>query len=277
MKAIVIPLIVSLVCIQSYGQPAESNNKKIYQLNYKTEIPLTVGMFGLNFYGFYLLGEKPTLDTMQINALDKNDVWAFDRRVFNQSHPAPSNVYTISDVVLWTSYVLPALLFIDQEIRKDWLDLTLLYLETQSINLNLYVWGGPVFTKRIRPLVYIDEESIDYKLDKGTTDSFFSGHVSMTAGASFFMAKVLSDYHPEWGSKRWLLYGAAIIPPAFVGYFRYRGFMHFPTDLMLGFGVGAAAGVLVPHIHKITRKKNKNLSIIPFSGRHTGVRVAMRF
>jgi hypothetical protein len=67
---------------------------------------MTVGMFGLNIYGFYLLGEKPTLDTFQINALDKNDLWEFDQKVFSQSHPAPSSVYTISDIGLWTSYFL---------------------------------------------------------------------------------------------------------------------------------------------------------------------------
>ena len=252
-------------------------HNRIYRLNYKTEIPLTAGMFGLNVYGFYLLSEKPTLDIIQINALDMNDVWAFDRHVFSQSHPAPSHVYTISDIGLWTSYVLPALLFIDKEIRDSWLDITIMYLETQSVNLNVYVWGGPVFTHRVRPLVYFEEESMEYKLGKGTTDSFFSGHVSMTAGASFFIAKVLNDYHPEWGSKKWLVFGAALIPPAFVGYYRYRGFMHFPTDLILGFAIGATVGVVVPQFHKLTRKRAKNVSIVPFTGRYTGVSLSMQF
>lgn len=83
-----------------------------------------------------------------------NDVWAFDRITFNQSSPAPSNIYTISDIGLWTSYALPFLLFLDSEIRKSWLDITLMYFETQSIGLNLYVWGGPAFTERIRPIIY---------------------------------------------------------------------------------------------------------------------------
>lgn len=117
------------------------------------------------------------------------------------------------------------LLFLDNEIRKDWGDITLLYLETQAINLNIYTWGGPVFTKRIRPIVYYPKSDMDFKLGRSATDAFFSGHTSMTAGASFFMAKVISDYHPELGAKKWLLYGAALIPPAYVGYTRYRGLM----------------------------------------------------
>jgi len=114
-------------------------------------------------------------------------------------------------------------------------------------------------------------------LDNGTTDSFFSGHVSMAAGASFFMAKVYSDYHPELGAKKWWLYSAALIPPAFVGYFRYRGFMHFPTDILLGTAVGAAVGVLRPHFHKITRKSNRDMALVPFTGRYTGLAFSMGF
>jgi membrane-associated phospholipid phosphatase len=253
------------------------NSEKVYKINYKWEIPFTGCMFALNIGGFYMLEQKPTLTPDKVNSLDQDDVWSFDRGVFSQSHPAPSGIYDMANIGLWTAYAAPALLFIDDDIRKDWLDITLLYLETQAINLNIYVWGGPVFTKRIRPLVYIEDQSMDYKLGKETTDSFFSGHVSMVAGASFFMAKVISDYHPQLENKKWLLYGAAIVPPAIMGYMRYRGFMHFPTDLLLGGAVGAGVGVLVPQLHKITSKTDKDLSIVPFTGRYTGVACSLKF
>jgi len=217
------------------------------------------------------------LDSSQIISLNKNDVWSFDRIALDQFYPAPSSIYTISDIGLWLSYFSPALLFLDDEIRDDWLDITLLYMETQAINLNIYVWGGPVFTKRVRPLVYYEDSDWDFKLGKESTDSFFSGHVSITAGASFFLAKVLSDYHPELGAKKWLLYADALIPPAFVGYCRYRGMMHFPSDILIGAAVGAAVGVLVPHLYKITRKINPDLSVLPFIGRNTGIAFSMRF
>lgn len=278
MKKVFLPILICLFINKTNGQDSKSTPNKIYKLNPKIEIPITVGLFGTAIYGFYRLGEKPALDTLQVNALDKNDVWTFDRNVFSQSYPPPSSIYTVSDIVLWTTFFSPALLFLDREIRQSWLDITLLYFETQAVNQNLYVWGGPVFTTRVRPLIYMDEVSMEYKLgDDGTTDSFFSGHVSMTAGASFFIAKVLSDYHPELGAKKWLLYGAALIPPAFVGYSRYRGFNHFPTDIIIGMTIGAAVGVSVPHLHKITKKSNKDLSIVPFTGRYTGVTFSMNF
>ncbi len=277
MKRILVLILICILINGANAQVAESKTEKVYKLNYKTEIPITVGMFGLNFLGFDQLSKKPTLDKMQISALNKNNIWSFDRVAVNQSYPAPKNIYTISDIGLWTSYLLPSLLFIDDKIRNDWLDITLLYFETQAINLNVYLWCGPVFTKRVRPIVYYQQTSMDYKLGKETTDSFFSGHVSMAAGASFFMAKVYSDYHPELGAKKILLYAAALIPPAFVGYCRYRGFMHFPSDILIGAAVGAAVGILVPHFHKITRKSNKDLSIVPFTGRYSGVAFSMHF
>ena len=277
MKKICLVLITCLLIAELTGQDSILTPKKKYNIKYKVDIPVTVGLWGLNVLGLYQLSQKPTLDTNQLNALNKNDVWSFDRRVFYQSAPAPDQIYTLSDIGLWTSFFLPSLLFIDKDIRNDWLDITILYFETQAINYNLYVWAGPVFTKRVRPLVYYDETSMDYRLGKGTTDAWFSGHVSMSAGATFFMAKVLSDYHPEWGGKRAWLYVAALIPPAVVGYYRYRGMMHFPTDLMTGMAIGAAVGILIPHLQKITRKKNKDLSIVPFTGGYSGVAFSMRF
>jgi len=183
-------------------------------------MPVTIGLFDLNFYGMYLLLEKLTLNINEINSIDKYDIWAFDRRAVLQSysHSRSDQARTISDIGLWTSYCLPGLLFIDSDFRNDWSDILLLYFEIQAINFNIYVWGGPIFTKRIRPIVYYEKTDWEYKSGNETTDSFFSGHVSMAAGASFFMAKVYSDYHPELGEKKYWLYTAALIPPAFVGY-----------------------------------------------------------
>jgi membrane-associated phospholipid phosphatase len=277
MKKFFLLFIICLFIFNTNGQNRISAPEKIYKLNYKTEIPLTCGMFGLNILGFSQLSKKSTLNTFQINSLNKNDVWAFDRRVFSQSYPAPSQIYNISDWGLWTSYLSPALLFLDKEIRKSWGDIALLYFETQAINLNIYLWGGPVFTKRIRPIVYFEGTSMEYKLGQETTDSFYSGHTAMVAGASFFIAKVINDYHPELNARKWLLYGAALIPPVIVGYWRYRGFMHFPSDILLGTIVGSATGILVPHLHKITSTINKDLSIIPFTGRYSGLAFSMRF
>ena len=38
---------------------------------------------------------------------------------------------------------------------------------------------------------------------------------------------------------------------------------HFPTDTMVGLIVGASTGILIPHLHKITKSR---LAIVPFGG-----------
>ncbi|MCK5079568.1 MAG: phosphatase PAP2 family protein [Bacteroidales bacterium] len=266
-------IIICSVLFNVNGQDGKSVHEKVYKINYKIDIPVTAGLFAINYYGFNVLRRKPTLDINQINALNINDVWAFDRRALEQSYSysARESALTASDWGMNISIFLPVLLFLDKKIRKDWLDIALLYLETQAINSNLYTWGGPMLTNRIRPLVYYDEVALDEKTGSGTTNSFFSGHTSWTAGASFFMAKVISDYHPELGAKKWLLFAVALIPPTFVGYQRYRGLKHFPTDIAVGTAVGAAVGVLTPHLHKNKENRKVSMSLVPYSGQYSGL------
>ena len=277
MKRGILILLICLVLNATNGQDTLAEHKKVYKLNCKFEIPLTVGLYAFNYYGFGQLKQKPSLDAFQINSLNKNDVWAFDRKALFQSTSQRFQAQTISDWGMNISIFMPALLFLDAEIRKSWFDIALLYLETQAINSNLYTWGGPMYTTRIRPFVYYDEIPFDEKTESGTTDSFFSGHTSWTAGASFYMAKVISDYHPELGAKKWLLFAAALIPPAFVGYHRFRGIKHFPTDIMVGTAVGVAVGILNPHFHKIKNYKKNTISLIPYSGQYSGLAFRLTF
>ena len=129
---------------------------------------------------------------------------------------------------------------------------------------------------KARPLVYNPDIPFTDRSESGTLNSFFSGHVSTAAASTFFAAKVYSDYHPEFGNKKYLLFGAALIPPMVVGIYRYKAMKHFPTDVFTGLVVGAGMGVLVPHLHK---RKNKmgGFSFVPFSGKYTGCVIGYRF
>ena len=59
----------------SNAQDDKLGRKKIYKMNYYVDVPITVGMFGLNFYGLHLISKKPNLGVEQINSLSKNDIW----------------------------------------------------------------------------------------------------------------------------------------------------------------------------------------------------------
>ena len=49
---------------------------------------------------------------------------------------------------------------------------------------------------------------------------------------------------------------------------RIKAGKHFLTDNLIGYGVGAAAGILIPELHK---KGNKNLQIYPTTSFNHGV------
>ena len=152
-----------------------------------------------------------------------------------------------------------------------------LYLEAQAISSSFYAYAGVTFINRIRPFVYYPEVPLESKVEPGAQDSFFSGHTSATATATFFLAKVYNDYHPEIKRKKWLLYAGALIPPASVGYYRYKALRHFPSDILVGIIVGAAAGILVPELHKVKFGKKKKLSVFPITGSITGLSVQLNF
>ena len=62
------------------------------------------------------------------------------------------------------------------------------------------------------------------------------------------------------------------IPPAFVGYLRYRALKHYPTDLLIGVFIGASLGILIPELHR--NKEKKNVNVMPMTGPITGLRLS---
>ncbi|TLX74658.1 phosphatase PAP2 family protein [Labilibacter sediminis] len=259
----------------SYAQIRKADSTSVYAVNRLIEIPVSIGLHVANFYGFDYLTSKPGLTYDQVMALDANDIWFVDRFAAKQDPSNRLKAHNTSDVFMNISVGLPVLLGLDKKIRKDWFDLIILYAETQGINSGIYILNASVF-KRTRPFVYHKDVPNYERLAKETRNSFFSGHVSTAACASFFTAKVYFDYHPESGSEKYWLYGAALVPPALVGYYRIRAMKHFPTDVITGTVVGAAVGILVPHLHK-RKKADSGLSIMPYAGSTLGLSASYKF
>ncbi len=257
-----------------YAEGEDSVKNQVYKLNPYVDIPVTAVLSVTNFWGLNIVDRKPALDSLTILGLDAHNINWFDRSATRQSAAFAPKARSISDVGMYGSYALPFLLLIDQEIRKDWAPLLLLYLETEAIVGNLYSWGSVIHIDRIRPLVYNPDVPWDEKTGIRTQNSYYSGHTSSSASASFFTAKVYCDYHPELGNRKYLVYSIALIPPLFTGFFRYKGMKHFPTDVLTGLIVGAGTGILVPHLHK---KIKSDLTLLPFAGQVNGLAMSLRF
>src|SRR5258706_13832150 len=110
-----------------------------------------------------------------------------------------------------------------------------MYLEMNAIVLTIYQASplGPLFQDRYRPIVYYDEIKREVRKNPYYRNSFYSGHVAAATASTFFMAKVYSDYHPEIGANKYLLYGGALVPTLIMAYLRLKELMHFPTDILV--------------------------------------------
>ena len=229
-----------------------------YELSLKKELPIYSIGLGLKLAGLHVMKKIEPLTVADIEVLVSTDINSFDRRTIeNYSGKAQAT----SDILLFSSLAYPLTLMADERMRKDFAKIGM--MATQALLLNTGVTTLTKGTvKRTRPYVYNPDVPIETKFAKTSRMSFFSGHTSTVSVMSFFTAKIYADYYPEsnWKPVIWTI--AATLPAA-TAYLRYKGGKHFPTDVIVGYGVGAAIGILVPHFHK--KKKKKGFQLLPLA------------
>jgi membrane-associated phospholipid phosphatase len=259
-----IVLLLAIGCFAEQGQiqsPAADSSFHPFKVNRW----VSGGIIGAGLIGDYFLVpkilDKKNLTDAELQGLNRNVYLnSFDHWALTLDPSKRSTFENYSNYTSVTIYGLPLLLAFDKNIRRNWLDLLFLYLETHAVTFSIYnlSFMGPTFQNKYRPIAYYDELPFAQRSSGNNRNSMYSGHVASSTAASFFMAKVYIDYHPEMGWKKYLLYGAASVPPLFLGYLRVRALDHFPSDVGVGFMVGALCGVLVPEIHRI---KDRTISI----------------
>jgi membrane-associated phospholipid phosphatase len=242
--------------------------KEVYTLKPGVDIPVTAIGTAWSLYAFTKIYSKDPSNEEAVLALNKTDVNGFDRWGIR---PHNKKVDDISYIPFYASMPMPVFFLFDKEMRKDIAKLSFLYLEAMSITGLLYT-GSTYFTNRYRPYVYSEETPLDYRTRGGGKNSFYAGHVALVATSTFFMAQVYADYHPESNAK-WVFYGLATAATGATAYWRHRGGLHFPSDIILGIAQGTLTGILVPKLHKTKLIKNPNLSIMPFTGPSHGLLV----
>ncbi|GAA0715322.1 phosphatase PAP2 family protein [Aquimarina litoralis] len=229
----------------------------------------TLGVAG-SVYGFTLLVNKEGINEQELNDLSRDDIPSFDRwAAGNYSE----SINKVSDIPFYTSFATPFLFLLNGDTRGHAGQLSIMLVESMATTGALFtITAGLV--NRPRPLVYSEEAPLSERLSKDSQRSFYSGHAAASATATFFAAKVFSDFFPDSKAKPFVWAGAAIIPAA-VGYFRIQSGKHFLSDVILGYTIGALTGVLVPELHK---KKNRNLKIMPSIGfGEQNLRISYRF
>ena len=74
---------------------------------------------------------------------------------------------------------------------------------------------------------------------------------------------MLHDFNPGSPAEPFV-WGAAALVPAAVAYYRLEAGKHFLSDNLLGYAVGATAGLVVPQLHKSAGRRG--VTLVPLQG-----------
>jgi membrane-associated phospholipid phosphatase len=229
-----------------------------YKIKPGIDIPITVVVDAWSFYGMSVIYGRDAIPEAEILALNKNNINRFDRPITgNYSLKAKA----ASDKFFYGSMPLPLFLLLDKKIRKDGLKVGLLFLETMGTTGVLYTTSAMI-ANRFRPYAYNTDVPMDIRTRGGVKNSFYAGHPSLVATTTFFMASVITHYHPIMKHK-WILYTIAGGVTATTGLLRIQAGQHFKTDVITGTVIGTLVGILVPRIHNSKTYKASRLSLVP--------------
>ncbi|MFC5269170.1 phosphatase PAP2 family protein [Adhaeribacter terreus] len=248
-----------------------------YRTKTWTDLPVTLVGVGASATGLYLIQEnKHAPSSEELAAIDadleaaKREINSFDRFAAGNFSLSAKKA---SDYPFYGSFALPFLLLLDKDVSQKAGQVAVLYVETMAVTGALFTMSV-AHVERKRPLVYNNDPDNTERTKKHAQNSFFAGHTAAAASATFFAAKVFHDFNPDSKARPYVWIAAAAVP-ATVGYLRLEAGKHFLSDNLLGYAIGAGAGILVPQLHKT--KGMKNVSIMPLMGPANGMAATVTF
>ena len=223
-----------------------SSQAQVYHTSWKKETPILSSIIGLGIGDLVLRSHIDGLSVEEINDLSRDDIFLLDRFATSKRSFSQDN---ISDLGMYSSFAYPLLIFLDKPVRDEAESVLIMLGETIALN-GVFTVFSKVVVKRNRPLLYNPTVPLEDKLTQNGRMSFFSGHTSNTAALCFFSAKVFSDLNTDSPVKSFVWAGAAAVP-LIVGIARVGAGKHFLSDIIVGYGAGAAIGYLIPEFHKV--------------------------
>jgi membrane-associated phospholipid phosphatase len=237
-------------------------NKGISQITYTLKPSVDYSLVGLGALSLttgqvleYNTNSLTEADILKLNPADINPI---DRpTIYNNSEKA----LILSEVLVYGTMASSLLLLADKNIRKEWMALGVMGLETIMITYGL-TRTTKTLVLRTRPYVYNPNVDLERKEELDARLSYFSTHTAAAASVSFFAAKVYVDTHPNSKWKPWVWTAAAVLP-ALNGWTRVASGEHFPTDVLTGYAVGGLIGYFIPVLHLKKDTEKASLSILP--------------
>lgn len=177
--------------------------------------------------------------------IDMDDVPGIDRAALRMWSPS---AHRTSNVVFGVSSALAlAGGIINQQGERPLMPLAIAaesMLLTAGLTNTMKEWA-----RRPRPYMYNADVPLSEHDSRRDFVSFWSGHTANLAACTFSVAYMVqhSDASPGAKTASWI---AASVLPASVAYLRVRAGRHFPTDVLMGYAIGAGVGLLVPYFHR---------------------------
>jgi PAP2 superfamily len=231
-----------------------------YNVSFKKDGPVIASAIGVGAIGYLLISNKHGLTLEQVNNKNPDNLPFFDR--WSAGYYSKSADRT-SYAILYASYLYPVLsMYLSKNIHNKIKEVSVLFIETMSVATSMFTLSDGLIY-RSRPYVYGNAAPLDLRMKKRAQRSFYSGHVTTVAAASFFMAQVHKDLGGNPKLQPWL-WAVAIALPAVMSYERIKAGYHFLSDCVVSYGMGAATGLLIPALHR--NKKLQNISLMPQIG-----------
>lgn len=245
--------LILITLLQANTIMGQQDSSGMYNWNTGVDVGLLTTATALNTY---FLIEEPNgqrfTSLEEIRSVSRDEIPSIDvSATYNWNKTATK----WSDIVQVASVVSPLLLLKSEKGRAEKWMIALMGFETLTLNQGISGFLK-VSIDRKRPFVYNDKAPDELKYRRQVFYSFPSAHTSASAAATFFGATVYTHYYPE---SKWkpLVWATAATLPAVTGYLRYEGGKHFLTDVAGGYILGAAIGLIVPNLHKVSNEKIK--------------------
>jgi len=230
------------------GGPLAGQSTFPYQLSSGVDYPLLGAGLLTTGFSYYLDRKTPALLEDELPLLQINAIPRIDRHVTRYYSP---QAHQFSNVTALASMVAPFALFLDRHNRRDGNGGKLMLITLQGALLNAGLINlTKTSVRRPRPFVFNSNVPLEFKLRRDARYSFFSGHTAVSAFFAFTGAQMYHDLYPE-SSCRGVVWASAGVLPLLTGYGRMRAGKHYVTDILVGYGVGALIGVLIPRLHRI--------------------------
>ncbi|MDX2286031.1 MAG: phosphatase PAP2 family protein [Bacteroidia bacterium] len=236
-------LLLALACGSATAQQAP-----VYSLAPGRVLSATALGAGTFALGHYSASRVQPFTPAELAALDPARVPAWDRVATRYWSPRASKA---SDYLLLGAGLLPFSLLALPEARQEWKAVALITLNAGLLNDGVTHLVKSA-ARRPRPYAYQTGPLPGLAEAQASADtrlSFFSGHTSFTATASFCAASMFDDLCPKSPARPWVWAGAAVVP-AVAGFLRVRAGKHYPSDVVAGYAAGALIGWLTPRWYR---------------------------